>query len=141
MQTNRMLPGLIVGITFFLVLAAAAAAQSPSGSIALETAEGSSAGRSLWGGCTLIFKGKAHACSLTGLSVPLSGIARVSGIVYDLKDVGAFAGTYKAVGDDFALGAGHITVKNENGVSMILSVFGGLSEMQVADKGIEVKLK
>ena len=141
MYTNRMLPRLILGVTFLLVMTAAAAAQSPSGSIALETAEGSGTGDTLWGGCMLLFKGKAYGCSLSGLTVPITGIARVSGMVYDLKDTGAFAGTYKAVGDDLALGAGHVTVKNQNGVMMILSAFSGLAELQVAAKGIEVKLK
>jgi hypothetical protein len=94
--------------------------------------------------CTLLFKGKSYACTLSGLSVPQTGgsfVTRVSGMVYDLKEVGAFAGTYKAVGDDFSMGWGHLTVKNQNDVRMILSPFGQLTELQVPDKGIEIKLK
>jgi hypothetical protein len=45
------------------------------------------------------------------------------------------------VGDDFALGAGHLTVKNQNGVTIILSAFSGLAELQTGAKGIEIKLK
>jgi hypothetical protein len=141
MNTNRMLSRLILGVTFLFVMTAAASAQSPSGSVAFETAEGSTLGDTLWVGCTLLFKGKLYACTLSGLSAPMTGLARVSGMVYDLKEVGAFAGTYKAVGDDFAMGDGHLTVKNQNGVRMILSAFGQLTALQAADKGIEVKLK
>jgi hypothetical protein len=136
-----MLPKLLLGIALLWGMTATAMAQTPSGSIALETAEGSGTGDTMWSGCTLLFKGKAYGCTVSGLTVPVTGIARVSGAVYDLKDVGSFAGTYKAAGDTFALGAGHVTVKNQNGVSLILSAFGGLAELQVADKGIEVTLK
>jgi hypothetical protein len=137
-----MLPTLLLGVTFLFIMTTAAAAQSPSGSIALETTEGSSTGgETMWTGCTLLFKGKLHACTVSGLSAPITGVARVSGMVYGLKKVGDFAGTYKAVGDDFSLGGGHVTVKNQHGVKMTLSAFAQLAELQVAGQGIEVKLK
>ena len=142
MYTNRMFQKLIVGGAFFLALTATVAnAQTPSGSMALETPAGSSGLETLWTGCRLLFQGKAHECSLTGLQVPETGTARVAGAVYDLKEIGNFAGTYKAVGDDFALGAGHLTVKNEKGVRIVLSAFGELVELKVADKGIAMQLK
>jgi hypothetical protein len=77
---------------------------------------------------------------VSGLSAPVTGLARVSGTVYDLKDVEDVAGTYKAVGDEFALGEGHLTVKNQHGARMVLTAFGQLTELQAADQGIEVKL-
>ena len=141
MYTNRMLSRLILGVAFVLIMAAAATAQSPSGSVYFETAEDSTMGNTQWVGCTLLFKGKLHTCTVSGLSAPITGLARISGMVYDLKDVGAFAGTYKMAGDEFSLGAGHLTVKNQNGVKMVLSAFSQLAELQTTDKGIEIKLK
>jgi hypothetical protein len=141
MYMNRMLSRLILGVSFVLVMTAAAAAQSPSGSVSFESAEGSTMGDTQWTGCTLLFKGKLHACTISGLSSPVTGLARVSGMVYGLKKMGNFAGTYKAAGDEFALGSGHLTVKNQHGVKMVLSAFSQLAELQTAEQGIEIKLK
>src|SRR5262245_23221713 len=138
---NRTLPRLIWGVAFLFVMTTAAAAQSPSGSVAFETAEGSTAGDTLWTGCTLLFKGKLYTCTLRGLSAPAAGLARVSGTVFDLKEVGAFAGTYKVVEDNFLLGGGHVTVQNQNGVRMVLAAFALLTELQVPPQGMEIKLK
>ena len=141
MSINRMLSKLMLGITFLLVMTTAAAAQAPSGSVYFESAENSTMGDTQWTGCTLLFKGKLYKCTISGLSAPLTGLARVSGTVYGLKDVGTFAGTYKATGDEFALGNGHLTVKNQQDVKMVLSAFSQLTELQTGDKGIELKLK
>jgi hypothetical protein len=140
MYTRRLLPKLILGVAFLLLTTAAAAVPAPSGSVAFETAEGSSPGDTLWTGCTVLFKGKLSPCTVSGLSAPRTGLARVSGMVYGLKNVEDVAGTYKAVGDDFALGEGHLTVENQHGVRMVLTAFGQLTELQAANKGIEVKL-
>jgi hypothetical protein len=78
---------------------------------------------------------------LRGLSAPAAGLARVSGTVFDLKEVGTFAGTYKVVEDNFLLGGGHLTVQNQNGVRMVLTAFALLTELQVPPQGMEIKLK
>jgi hypothetical protein len=140
MYTRRIVPKLLLGVAFLLITAAAATTPAPSGSVAIETAEGSSPGDTRWTDCTVLFQGKLSPCTVSGLSAPLTGLARVSGMVYDMKNVEDFAGTYKAVGDDFALGEGHLTVKNQHGVRMVLTAFGRLTELQAADKGIEIKL-
>jgi hypothetical protein len=140
MRIGRMFLKLALGVTFLFVVTAAAEAQTPSGSIALESPE-SSGEAGTWTGCTLLFKGKLYACSLTGLTAPITGVSRVSGVVYDLKEVGTLAGTYKPAGDSLALGGGHLTVKNQSGVMMVLSAFGDMVELKAADKGIQVELK
>ena len=140
MYTRRIVPKLLLGVAFLLITAAAATTPAPSGSVAIETAEGSSPGDTRWTDCTVLFQGKLSPCTVSGLSAPLTGLARVSGMVYDMKNVEDFAGTYKAVGDDFALGEGHLMVKNQHGVRMVLTAFGRLTELQAADKGIEIKL-
>src|SRR5262249_33499213 len=111
MYTKRMLPRFILGITFLLSMIATAEAQTPSGSVALETAEASPPDATVWSGCALLYKGKLYGCTVTGLNAPSTGIARVSGMVFDLKDVGSFAGTYTAAGDDLSMGGGHLTLK------------------------------
>jgi len=40
MYTSRILPKLLLGVTFLLITAAAATTPAPSGSVAIETAEG-----------------------------------------------------------------------------------------------------
>ena len=140
MYTCRIVPKLLLGVAFVLVTTAAATTPAPTGSVAIETAEGSSPGDTRWTDCTVLFQGKLSPCTVSGLSAPLTGLARMSGMVYGMKNVEDFAGTYKAVGDDFALGEGHLTVKNQHGVRMVLTAFGRLTELQAADKGIEINL-
>src|SRR5262249_3417717 len=102
---RRMLSRLLVGGALLFVLTTAAAAQSPSGSVYFETAESSSGmGDTLWTGCTLLFKGKMHGCTVSGLNVPTAGLARVSGMVFGLKKLESFAGTYTSAGDVFSMG-------------------------------------
>ena len=142
MYTNRVLLRFILGVTFFLAMTTVAKAQSISGSIAFESAEGSEMGDSQWVGCNLLFKGKQHSCTVgNGLSSPLTGIARISGVVLDLKKLEDFPGVYKPAGADLSLGDGHLVLKNQKGVRLVLSAFAQLTELQAADSGIEFKLE
>ena len=140
MSTKRILTRFILGVAFLLAVTAAAEAQTPSGSVAFETAE-ASAMDTMWVGCTVVLNGKIYGCTVTGLSAPMTGIARVSGMVFDLKDPANFAGTYTAAGNDISLGGGHLVLKNQQGVRMVLSAFGDLVELRAADKGVVVTLK
>jgi hypothetical protein len=97
--------------------------------------------KAIWIGCTIFFQGKAHQCSVSGLESPEPGMNRVSGIVYDLKDLSTFAGTYKAVGPDVVLGGGHLRVKNDKGVAITLWTFKTMQELQVPDSGMKIELK
>ena len=108
MSTKQILPRFILGVAFLLAVTAAAEAQTPSGSVAFETAEASAMGDSQWVGCSLTLNGKIYGCTVTGLSAPITGIARVSGMVFDLKDPGSFTGAYTVSGNDFSLGGGHL---------------------------------
>ena len=54
---------------------------APCGSVDFETAEGSSPGDTVWTGCMVLFKGRRSPCTLSGLSVPITGLARMSGTV------------------------------------------------------------
>ena len=142
-RMSRMFSSLFWGVGIFCVITPAAAqAQTPAGSVAFETAEDSSGMDTIWAGCVLVTQGKKYTCTLSGLQAPLSsGVTRVSGMAYDLKDVAAFAGVYKPTSNDLSLGGGHLTVKNQDGVMLILSAFGDLVELKAADAGMVIKLK
>lgn len=141
MDTKRMLLRLVAGVTFLLAVTVTARAQSPSGSVAFESAEASTMGDSQWVGCSLTFQGKLYSCTVTGLSAPLTGVARVFGTVYGLKKLGDFSGAYKPVKGELDLGMGHLTVKNQHGVSVVLTAFLQVTELQAADGGIQIQLK
>jgi hypothetical protein len=141
----RMLPGVVFTAALWVgATAATTQAETPSASVSFETTEGSSSIDARWTGCTIFFQGKGHGCSVSGLQSPTPGMTRVSGIVYDLKDLSTLAGTYKAVGPDVTMGSGHLRVKNDKGVTMTLWPFSTLStmqEIQVPDSGIKIELK
>ena len=142
MSMIRMLPRLVFAVTLCVsAIVVTAQAETPSASVSFETAEGSSSMNAIWTNCVIFFQGKAHACSVSGLQSPAPGMTRVSGIVYDLKDPSTLAGTYKAVGTDVALGAGHLRVKNDKSVMMTLWTFQVLQELQVPAGGMKIELK
>jgi hypothetical protein len=72
MYTSRILPKLLLGVAVLLVTTIAAAAPSPSGSVAIETAEGSASGDTRWTDCTVLFQGKLSPCTVSGLSAPVT---------------------------------------------------------------------
>ena len=138
----RMLPGVVFAAALCVGASAATAqAETPSATVSFETAEGSSTMKAIWIGCTVFFQGKPHECSVSGLESPEAGMNRVSGMVYDLKDLSNLAGTYKAVGPDVVLGSGFLRVKNEKGVTMTLWTFKQMQELQVPDSGMKIELK
>jgi hypothetical protein len=141
-----MLPGWVFAVVLCIgTTVVTAQAETPSASVAFETAEGSSSIKAIWTGCVVFFQGKAHPCSVSGLQSPQPGMTRVSGIVYDLKDLSALAGTYKAVGPDESMGPGHLRVKNDKGTTMTLWIpdtnMESLQQMQVPDSGMKLELK
>ena len=76
MSTKQILTRFILGVAFLLAVTAAAEAQTPSGSVAFESAEASAMGDTNWVGCSLTFNGKMYGCTVTGLSAPDTDIAR-----------------------------------------------------------------
>ena len=140
--TKRMFQKLAVGGAFCLVLTAVAInAQTPSGSIIFTNVPANSTGlQTTWTGCKVLFKGKNYECSISGLTLPIADMATVAGTVFDMKDIGDFAGTFKAVGNPVELGNGHVTVQNDKKVRMVLSAFTPDVALEVADGGMVVQL-
>jgi len=63
-------------------------------------------------------------------------------LIFNLNEIAAFAGTYKATEASRSLGQDFLTVySQETKVMMALNPFGEMVELKVADEGIKVKLK
>jgi hypothetical protein len=137
----RLVSGVVIAAALCMGATVGTTQAQTSGSVAFETAENSDPTNSLWVGCVIFFQGKEHNCTVSGLQAPVTGIARVSGVVSQVKDVADVAGTYQAVGADEALGGGHLQVKNAKGVTMTLWTFGDMTELQVGSNGMQVELK
>lgn len=137
----RMLPSLILAAALCVGVTAKTAQAQTSGSISVETSDTSDPMQANWIGCVIFFQGKAHACSLSGLQVPVNGVARVSGVVNNVKNLADVAGTYKLVGVDATFGGGHLQVKNDKGVTMTLWAFTIYTDLVVGSNGMKVELK
>jgi hypothetical protein len=99
----------------------------------------------VWGHGDLTFQGKKHPFKLSGLSIVDVGAAHLSssGVVYHLKDLNDFNGTYTATsaGITVAGGGSAAILRNEHGVVIkLLSTTEGLRFNLSAD-GISIKLK
>ncbi len=99
----------------------------------------------VWGHGNLIYQGKSHQFSLSGLSIVDVGVAHItaSGVVYHLKDISDFNGNYVAVsaGLTVAGGGSAAVLKNEHGVVIkLLSTTQGL-RFNLSGDGVGVKLR
>jgi hypothetical protein len=101
-----------------------------------------------WGDGTLQYQGKDYPFSVTGLSLVNIGISGFTGVgkVYDLKRVSDFSGTYAGTGATFAVagGASDITIRNANGVVIVLSgdqTKQSGTQFSLAAGGVNIKLK
>jgi hypothetical protein len=145
----RMSLGLVLGIALCVGATAATARAQTAGSISAETSNDSQPMQANWIGCVVFFHGKAHDCSLSGLQVPVTGVARISGMVNNVKNVADVSGTYKVVGVDDTFGGGHLKLKNDKGVTMTIWPFAASIEgsidpntiLQVKSNGMKVELK
>jgi|HubBroStandDraft_1064217.scaffolds.fasta_scaffold144332_2 hypothetical protein len=99
----------------------------------------------VWGNGDLTYKGQKHQFKLSGVSIVDVGAAHISasGVVYHLKNLSDFDGTYTAVtaGITVAGGGSAALLKNQHGVVIkLLSTTEGL-RFNLSANGIEIKLK
>ena len=125
--------------------AAAAADDTPSGTVAIESKSVALGVGVSWGDGTLEYAGKTHTFSVQGLSVVDVGVSKVSarGKVYHLSKLEDFAGRFAAVQAGAAVGGGMsiVALRNQNGVVMELTSTQVGVKFTLAGEGIEVKLK
>jgi hypothetical protein len=147
--TIRRLSALVLGVALYVGATPVKARAQTSGSISAETSNTSDPMQADWIGCVIFFHGKTQRCSLSGLQVPVTGTARVSGTVSNVKNLADVAGTYKVVGVDDTFGGGHLKMKNNKGVTITLWPFAASvasnidpeTVLQVGSDGMKVDLK
>jgi hypothetical protein len=101
-----------------------------------------------WGDGTLQYQGKEYPFSVTGLSLVNIGVSGLTAVgkVYDMKRIADFAGTYGGSAATFAVagGASDITIRNANGVVIVLSgdqAKQSGTQFSLAGGGVNIKLK
>jgi len=116
----------------------------PSATVSIQEWSAAYYGSAAAGKGTLNYKGQRHHFTIAGVGAGGSGVQKVSatGKVYNLNNVGNFAGTYRGVSEGLTLieGKMHAKLTNGNGVVMYLA---GATEGLASSLGaqaFEVKL-
>jgi hypothetical protein len=134
-----MLLGLVLAVALWVGATAVTAQAQTSGSIGFESGVASGELHPEWTGCRIFFQGKIYECSVSGLDVPMTSVARVTGMINNVKNIADVAGTYKPGEIDEGFGGGmHLKVKNDKGVTMILWPFMDANEIQVTGDGVKI---
>ena len=137
-------------IALFLVLALATTAvpaqsPNPSGKVSIDSTSIAAGIGVSWGDGILSFQGKQIHFSVDGLTLVDFGISKASAVgeVYNLSDPSKFAGNYVAGEAGFALGGGMggISMRNQNGVIMVLRSVSQGARLQLGPSGLNIKLK
>jgi len=137
-------------IALLLVLALATTAvpaqsPTPSGKVSIETTSIAAGIGVSWGDGILSFKGKQIHFSVDGLTLVDFGISKASAVgeVYNLTDPSKLEGNYLAGEAGFALagGMGGISMRNQNGVVMVLRSVSQGARLQLGPSGLSIKLK
>ena len=98
-----------------------------------------------WGSGTLTYQGKEYPVSVNGLSLGKVGISGSSatGEVYHLNKIEDFNGHYNAgsAGLTIAGGASATAMKNQNGVSVVVTSTSRGADVTIAGGGVDMQLK
>ena len=98
-----------------------------------------------WGSGTLTYQGKEYPVSVNGLSLGKVGISGSSatGEVYHLNKIEDFNGHYNAgsAGLTIAGGASATAMKNQNGVSVVVTSTSRGADVTIAGGGVDIQLK
>ena len=98
-----------------------------------------------WGKGILTYKGKEYLVSVNGLSLGKVGITKVtaSGEVYNLKSLQDFSGNYTSTNADLTLAGGHsgVTMRNQNGVKVVIHATSRGVDLTIGASGVDLKLQ
>jgi hypothetical protein len=98
-----------------------------------------------WGKGILTYRGKEYLVSVNGLSLGKVGITKVtaSGEVYNLKSLQDFSGNYTSTNADLTLAGGHsgVTMRNQNGVKVVIHATSRGVDLTIGASGVDLKLK
>lgn len=135
----------IMSAVLCLVAGFAQAAEKPDATVSLRSGSVAAGVGISWGKGTLTYKGKQYPISVSGLSLGKVGITKVtaSGDVYNLKKLGDFSGNYTSTNADITLAGGHsaVTMKNQNGVQVVIRATSKGVDLTVGASGVDMKLK
>jgi hypothetical protein len=126
---------------------AAAAEQTPSGTISLETISIAAGAGVQWGNGRLTLNdGRQYNFAVRGLDVGSVGISKVNaeGKVYNLNTLADFAGTYLAAEASVALGGGGpgvIAMHNQHGVAIELWSVQQGAKLTIGAQGVQITLE
>src|SRR5215467_15849923 len=142
----RMVSRIALLIVFaFAPAAVLAQSPNPSGKISINSTSIAAGIGVSWGDGILSYEGKEIHFSVGGLSLVDFGISKASAVgeVYNLKDVSQFPGNYLAGEAGFALagGMGGISMRNSNGVVIVLRSASTGAKLQLGPSGLDIKMK
>jgi len=141
---------IIFSMALFVLVALAttsvlAQSPNPSGKISVQSTSIAAGIGVSWGDGILSFQGKDVHFSVGGLSLVDFGISKASAVgeVYNLKDLSQFPGNYLAGEAGFALagGMGGISMRNSNGVVIVLRSASTGAKLQLGPSGLDIKMK
>ena len=125
MQRKMMSGALIAALVGWLTLVAFAQGAEPDATLVLASKSVAAGVGFSWGGGTLTFHGQNYPFKVNGLSVGTVGITHADAValVYNLKSLEDFNGTYTAVGVGGTLAGGGLAVimRNQKGVELALA--------------------
>ena len=134
----------LIVLTFCLV-AAASAADTPSGTVSLQSTSVAAGVGVQWGDGILIYNGKTYPFSVQGLEVLGVGYSEVKaeGTVYNLTTLADFEGVYASGEASATAGSGlsTVTMKNPNGVVLSLRTLQEGAKLTLAAGGVNIELK
>jgi len=134
----------ILSVAFCLVAGFAQAA-GPDATLRLSSKAIAAGVGVSWGKGTLTYKGREYPVSVSGLSLGKVGVTKVTatGEVYNLKSLQDFSGNYTSANADITLAGGHsgVTMKNQNGVQVVVRATSKGVDLTVGASGVDMKLK
>jgi envelope integrity protein A len=129
----------------FCLMAGFAQAARPDATLQLSSGAVAAGVGISWGHGTLTYKGKQYPVSVSGLSLGKVGITKVtaSGEVYNLKKLQDFQGNYTSATADITLAGGRsgVTMKNQNGVLVVVHATSKGVDLTIGASGVDMKLK
>jgi len=145
LHAYRTMHSLALSVLTFCLVAAASAADTPSGTVSLESTSVAAGVGVQWGDGILIYNGKKYPFSVQGLEILGVGYSEVKaeGTVYNLTTLADFEGVY-ASGEASATaghGAATVTMKNPNGVVLSLRTLQEGAKLTLAAGGVNIELK
>jgi hypothetical protein len=145
LRVCRTFNSLAVIVLTFLLAAATLAADTPSGTVSLQSTSVAAGVGVQWGEGILTYNGKKYPFAVEGLEVVGVGYAEVTaeGTVYNLTKLEDFEGVY-ASGEASATAGSSVstvTMKNPNGVVLSLRALQEGVKLTLAAGGVNIDLK